>query len=388
MIVSSVYTLAHPRSFFRIVEDGNTLNGKIVQSDVDIVEWQEGKIKENENYVSKTSLEFGALRAIFEVACICNNATINHGNDDSSLRTFGQPTEVALLIGAIKANIEDPRPQYHRLQEIPFTSERKRMEVCARPVNGLHLCSAFLYTSKQMSINHMKDEAILDEKSISNLTHDGSLYFSKGMPESVIGECSTYITADDCPSPFTDKERMKVLTQCKRMASSGLRVLAVAYGLKLECLTFAGLIGILDPPRKGVAKAVQDLQEGGVTVVMITGDSKETALAIGKQCGIVGSHRWKSDSNDKFVEEMPPNHYSPDSLNDLEFGTGIVMSGEQLDAIPPFLLADSILGVKIFYRVAPRHKLDLVKAYQSQGEVVAMTGDGVNDATALKVYIS
>ena len=162
--------------------------------------------------------------------------------------------------------------------------------------------------------------------------------------------------------------------QSRKMASSGLRVLAMAYGAGLDKLILAGIVGMDDPPRKGVVDAVESLQSGGVYVVMVTGDSKETAIAIGKRCGIIHSSHNTATSNSMID-------------SDVEFGAGVALSGEQLDAIPDAMLAESIIGIKIFYRVAPRHKMALVRAYQSQGEIVAMTGDGVNDAIALKVSL-
>ena len=107
---------------------------------------------------------------------------------------------------------------------------------------------------------------------------------------------------------------------------------------------------------------------------MVTGDSKETALAIARRCGILGS----METGDLMADGAQP------GMEDLEYGSSEALSGEQLDAIPPDSLADSIAGVKVFFRVVPRHKLSIVRALQSRGDIVAMTGDGVNDATALK----
>jgi Ca2+-transporting ATPase len=126
-----------------------------------------------------------------------------------------------------------------------------------------------------------------------------------------------------------------------------------------------------DPPRSGVKEAVEQLKQTGVSVVMVTGDSKETALSIARRCGIISGRRsgLTDDSND---------------IDDLEFGVDGFLSGEQLDAISTTALPDAISGIHVFYRVAPRHKLALVRAFQARGEVLCMTGDGVNDATALK----
>jgi len=389
--------------------------------------------------VTKTCTEFNAIDVLFSVACLCNNATVscttttnttkseskmksllklsstisntnssgsNSNNNDNKKEWIvsGQPTELALLVGAAKSNVTDPRPQYVRVQEIPFTSERKRMEVKARPVNGRHSCQAFQYAYGMGDGNSGNS--------------DGSLYFVKGMPESILGDCKTHVapmtsstSTTSTTKLLTDKGRKRVLSQSRRMASSGLRVLAMAYGTNLDNLTFAGLVGMEDPPRKNVAASVKQLQDGGVSVVMVTGDAKETAIAIAKRCGIikppsqngyglsfdedsddsgsgsgvvglsVGSG---ADSGSSSKRSMLLGPLSHNPFDDLEVGAGIALSGEQLDAIPPARLAESIIGIKVFYRVAPRHKLALVRAYQSQGEIVAMTGDGVNDAIALK----
>ena len=167
----------------------------------------------------------------------------------------------------------------------------------------------------------------------------------------------------------------------------------MAYGPSLDNLTLAGIVGMEDPPREGVAESVKKLRKGGVKVFMVTGDSKETALTIAERCGIFGSEGSGyrlGFSLDSSGSESGSSYLLGDESSedmDLESGSGFAMSGEDLDAIPERHLADSILGVRVFYRVAPHHKLTLVRALQSQGEIVSMTGDGVNDATALKVRL-
>lgn len=211
-------------------------------------------------------------------------------------------------ISPILFQVLDPRPQYHRTQEIPFSSDRKRMEVRARPTNGEHSCFAF----KQASSRHATGRS----KSV-----DGSLYFVKGMPEAVLGECNSHIAADGSATKFTEKGKIRVLSQSRRMASSGLRVLAMAYGPSLEDLIFAGVVGMEDPPREGVEDAVHQLHQSGVTVVMVTGDSKETALAIGKRCGIIGSRQCDMEMEiDSNIIDTYPSSHNP--FDDLEFGAG------------------------------------------------------------------
>ena len=337
--------------------------------------------------VTENCPEFNALSALFGTASICNNASVT--NDDGV--HMGQPTEIALLVGSEKANISDPRPNYHRIQEIPFSSDRKRMEVKCRPVGGAHTCTAFSLSARRH--HHLNGSALIST--------DGSLYFVKGMPEAILGECQTYTGHDGTASQLTETGKARAIAESRKMAGCGLRVLAMAYGPSLETLTFAGIVGLEDPPREGVVESVAHLEKGGVKVIMVTGDSRETAIAIAKRCGIIGGTKSVNESNlsdndrpavisrknsseesgtdDEFLDLSSTTL----STYDVEYGQH-ALSGAELDAIGANNLPDSIIGVKVFYRVAPRHKLALVRALQKRGEVVAMTGDGVNDATALK----
>jgi len=265
----------------------------------------------------------------------------------------------------------------------------------------------------------------------NNNNINNNLYFVKGMPESILSECTTFVGPDGSLVLLHEDEKSLVLSRCRRMAATGLRCLAMAYGISLEQLTFAGIVGMEDPPRDGVAESVRKLRTGGVRVLMVTGDAKETALAIARRCGIVGpadgggylpalskhpmesnyhgngngngnrngkellrSLSGSSDSVESFGRDSPggkaaavgiaassSDHYN---LRDAELGASVSLSGADLDAIPAQNLADSIIDIKVFYRVAPRHKLAIIRAFQKHGDIVAMTGDGVNDATALK----
>jgi P-type Ca2+ transporter type 2C len=364
MTVRSIYTLAFPDTKFGFTGIGySPRSGKLVYMD------NEGREELPRRVVQESSPEFPALAALLHSSCLCNNANLIQSVDSSLIEGHtgaalsGQPTELALLVAASKAGLADARPQYHRLQEIPFTSERKRMEVRARPVGGIHACTAFQSIARPSKDYH----ALLD----------GSLYFVKGMPEQVLGECTRSVNADGSTTLLDEHSRLQVLSQSRRMASSGLRVLAVAYGESVHDLVLAGLLGMEDPPREGVADCVRQLRRGGVKVLMVTGDSKETALAIAQRCGILGSGEgYDLDLSDLIL--------TPNDESDVESGAIESMSGAELDAISPNNLPNSIRGIKVFYRVVPRHKLSIVRALQSQGDIVAMTGDGVNDATALK----
>ncbi|NXR07092.1 AT2C2 ATPase, partial [Semnornis frantzii] len=178
------------------------------------------------------------------------------------------------------------------------------------------------------------------------------IYFMKGAFEEVIQYCTLYNSSGISLS-ITPQQKAFYQQEEKRMGSSGLRVLALASGPELGKLTFLGLVGIIDPPRAGVREAVQVLLESGVSVKMITGDALETAVAIGQNIGLCN-------------------------------GKLKAMSGEELDQLAEAELSSTINDISIFFRTSPKHKLKIIKALQRAGAVVSMTGDGVNDAVALK----
>uniref|UniRef100_A0A8C5JXF3 Calcium-transporting ATPase n=1 Tax=Jaculus jaculus TaxID=51337 RepID=A0A8C5JXF3_JACJA len=178
------------------------------------------------------------------------------------------------------------------------------------------------------------------------------IYFMKGAFEYVIHYCTMYNNGG-IPLPLTPQQKSYCLHEEKRMGSLGLRVLALASGPELGRLTFLGLVGIIDPPRAGVKEAVEVLSASGVAVKMVTGDALETALAIGRNVGLCS-------------------------------GKLRAMSGEEVEGMEHGALAAHIGQISVFFRTSPKHKVKIIKALQESGAVVAMTGDGVNDAVALK----
>ncbi|KAF8368834.1 pmr-1 [Pristionchus pacificus] len=234
---------------------------------------------------------------------------------------IGQPTEGALIVLARKTHLEGLREQYRRLQEIPFTTETKWMAVCAETVPG----------------------------DVGSRT-----FFVKGAVDRVLEKCEYYLRDGIRPTPLDDATRRVIMDEARNAALTGLRVLGLARGTSLSSLVFVGCVGMLDPPRPGADEAIAAVKSSGVDVKLITGDSMETAQSIGNRLGI----------------------YNP--------STDTCLSGHEVDRMSDSELELVIRSVTVFYRASPRHKLKIIKALQNMGEVVAMTGDGVNDAAALK----
>uniref|UniRef100_A0A1I8IVB4 Calcium-transporting ATPase n=1 Tax=Macrostomum lignano TaxID=282301 RepID=A0A1I8IVB4_9PLAT len=178
-----------------------------------------------------------------------------------------------------------------------------------------------------------------------------TVFFVKGAPDRLVRACTSYWNERGQLESMTSGQETRINDWAAQLGVGGLRVLGLACGPDQQNLTFCGLVGLLDPPRPGVKDSIRFLQQSGVLVTMITGDAMETACTIARQLGISG-------------------------------GTGQPISGEQLDQMQPD--DPRIPETRIFYRTSPRHKNKIVRAFQAVGKVVAMTGDGVNDAVALK----
>ncbi|CAG8574636.1 20814_t:CDS:10, partial [Dentiscutata erythropus] len=264
----------------------------------------------------KTSV---AMREVLKIGGICNNANID---DDG--KKFGQATDVALLDCLIKMNLEDELVGYERISEIPFNSDQKWMSVNCRRKND----------------NSSKE-----------------IIYLKGSIEVILGKCTSYFVSETHKPPLDVPAKESVMRHVTAMSSLGLRVLAMAFGSDHNKLIFVGCVAMYDPPRKGVEKAIRELIGGGVKVVMITGDSDQTALSIARKLGIPVN---------------PSNHSNCLTGADIE-----AMSSEDLKSV--------IGSITVFARTAPKHKMAIIQAFQANGSIVAMTGDGVNDAPALKI---
>lgn len=264
----------------------------------------------------------GPGAALLQAMALSNDATVDAGG-----HLLGDPTEVALLAAARAAGVEKAREEVRlpRIAEIPFEAGRKRMTTLHRDPAG------------------------------------GVLAFTKGAVEAVLPACRHLLTARGA-APLDAAEVLRV---ADRMAGDGLRVLALAMRrwpepptLEVAAveadLTFLGLVGLLDPPREGAAQAIRTCREAGIVPVMITGDHPLTARAAARRLGILGP------------------------------GDDAVLTGPELEALPLAELEARVGHVRVYARVAPEQKLTIVTALQACGEIVAMTGDGVNDAPALR----
>lgn len=280
------------------------------------------------NHLKIDPKDIPELLMTLEIGVLCNSAELHQTHDHlKSWNITGDPTEGALLAVAGKANLfkQDLETANPLISEIPFDSERKRM-------------SMVRYTSK------------------------GPVLFIKGAVDTILTHSESILINGKTES-LNIEHRKNIIDANAYLASQALRVLAVGYRpiqkeaeidhLLEDKLILVGLIAMMDPPRSEVKKSIETCENAGITTVMITGDHKETAIAVAKELNLL-----ESDS--------------------------IILTGSELDQIDDHHLKKCIRKVVIYARTSATHKLRIVRAWKSIGEVVAMTGDGVNDAPALK----
>ncbi|CAH8590843.1 unnamed protein product [Schistosoma turkestanicum] len=282
-----------------------------------------------------------SLDSIIQIGCICNNAVIR---DD---QLFGQPTEGALLRLAAQFHALDERAFYTRLQEWPFSSESKLMIVKCVRNNQSSISDKPVYFAKGAI------DQLLDRCAFTSLSNNSTISMQSSPADSHSSALSNRCSNNNSIKPMDSETRKAILNEASILGNLGLRVLALAKGIDSEQMIFHGLVGLIDPPRPGVDACIRILSESGVRVIMITGDAKETACTIGSRLSL----------------------YRPGDL---------CLSGEDVERISVEQLTSVVRNVTVFYRSGPKHKCKIVKALQQSNLVVAMTGDGVNDAIALK----
>ena len=296
--------------------------------------------------------QYPAILSTLWLGVLNNDSLIETTGESDSAQTYrivGDPTEGALLVAAAKAGAVHPeiKEAYPRENEVPFDSERKRM----------------------ITIHDVTNPSPEDPSPFMNEKHKNwDVIAVKGAPDIVLTLCSKYQGIDDQPRPLTDEMRAQILSANDAMTKDALRVLGFAYRLDKDVpnnieevktedlekdLVFVGLTGMIDPPRTEVKPALDKARHAGIRTVMITGDFPNTAKAIAESIGL------------------------------LRPGKG-VMTGAELDKIDDAQLKNIIEDTDVFARVSPEHKMRIVDALQANDEVVAMTGDGVNDAPAIK----
>ena len=280
-------------------------------------------------FVSSTAVAPQAdtsLTLLLRAGALCNNALYDYQGE----KIIGDPTEAALIVAAAKAGMrrEELEKQYPRLWEIPFSSERKRMTTIHSAPEGKKIA------------------------------------YMKGAPEVLLELCTT-VLEDDTRKELTDQKRNEILKINEQMAQDALRVLGVAYRELPETMedfaeekvekdvTFIGLEGMIDPPREEAMRAIATCKRAGIKNVMITGDHKLTASAIARELGMMSEK-------------------------------DIALTGAELNELSDEEYTRIVEDVVVYARVSPADKLKIVTALKDKGHIVAMTGDGVNDAPALK----
>ncbi|HET9222115.1 MAG TPA: cation-translocating P-type ATPase, partial [Roseiflexaceae bacterium] len=293
-----------------------------------------------------------ALTLLLAAGALCNDALIEHGGaGHGAERIVGDPTEGALVVAAARAGLAKTELEaiFPRVAEAPFDSTRKRMTT-------IHAAPA-LPPTLPSRLGTLWD-GVLGAGSDRHY-----IAFTKGAVDSLLDVASS-VWVDGRIDPLTTSERARISAANDRLAQQGMRVLGVAFRplaalpaaadpARLERdLVFVGMLGMIDPARPEVKQAVQLCQTAGIRPVMITGDHPLTARAIARELGVADG--------------------------------GYVLTGPELDRLSAAELEAIVAEVPVYARVSPEHKLRIVQALQAKGHIVAMTGDGVNDAPALK----
>ena len=296
--------------------------------------------------------DFPGIRTALWIGALNNDAILETDYDEQgrkTIRMVGDPTEGALLVAAAKGGaLPAPLSQaYPRIEEIPFDSERKRM----------------------VTVHAIKHPEAGDVSPFYDQKQEAwYVVAQKGAPDVVLERCTHYQSRDDVAVPLDAEQRRRILAANDRMTDQALRVLGVSYRVVKDLdyysngdlnedieqeLIFVGLLGMIDPARPEVLPALNRAKEAGIRTAMITGDYPNTAKAIAKEIGLLSEGHQ-------------------------------VLTGKELDEISDEDLKEAVRTTDVFARVSPEHKVRIVDAFRANNEVVAMTGDGVNDAPSIK----
>lgn len=286
----------------------------------------EGEFREGEEVIDPK--EDKALSLVLKTGSLCSDAVLSK-DDEDAWEVVGDPTEGALIVGARKAGFkkEDLEKEYVRRDELPFNSQRKFM-------------------------------AVLNESQEKN-----KIIFVKGAPEVMLEMCDK-IYQDAEATDLTDEQRKKLENKNIALAKESFRILALAYKKDIrndknledeveEGLVFLGFVAMMDPPRKDVKESIATASKAGIRTVMVTGDQHETAIGIAKDIGI-------------------------------EVDEEVMLKDKSIEDLSVESLEETLERNSVYARVTPKEKLDIISALKNRNEIVAMTGDGVNDAPALK----
>lgn len=327
MLSIGVTKMARKNSIIRKLPAVETLGGSSVICSDKTGTLTQNKMKVVELVTTTDMCNLEEKNTLLEFASMCTDAMVQIQNDNKEV--IGEPTEVAIVNAALENNIDKDKlyNNMERVRDLPFDSTRKMMSTIHKNSGGFRI-------------------------------------ITKGAPEVILSRCRKYKENKNI-FDLNDNVVRRIESLNSKMAQKALRVIAVAYkdinniegkidSKNIENdLIFVGLIGMIDPPREGVKEAVSTCKKAGIKTVMITGDHIVTAKAIAKELGI-------SDNND------------------------LAITGKELDKINDEELTKNIMKYSVFARVSPEHKVRIVKAFRKCGAIVAMTGDGVNDAPALK----
>ncbi|KAK6739599.1 hypothetical protein RB195_008228 [Necator americanus] len=319
-----------------------------------------GKVFFNNKEINCASGDFDALTELATICAMCNDSAVDYNDTKKIYEKVGEATETALVVLCEKMNVYGTPKS--------GLSPRDLGNVCNRVIQQKW--------KKEFTLEFSRDRKSMSSYCVPATGGSGAKMFVKGAPEGVLGRC-THVRVNNQKVPLTPAMTQKIVDKCVQYGTGRdtLRCLALGtidnpispQSMNLEestqfakyerDITFVGVVGMLDPPRTEVMSSIKECNHAGIRVIMITGDNKNTAEAIGRRIGLFSEN---------------------------EDTTGLAFTGREFDDLPPEQQSEACRRAKLFARVEPAHKSKIVDILQSHGEITAMTGDGVNDAPALK----